>query len=221
MAGKAKGGRGVRRASAAARRLFAGPSIFVGAAATSESLPAGGLPEVAFAGRSNVGKSSLINALTGRAALARISRTPGRTRQVNVFELGARLRLIDLPGYGYARAGRDDIARWTAMVEAFLAQRPGLGRILLLLDARRGVMAADRATCRRLDAVAVPYRIVLTKADKLKDAELARTVATVDAELAGRPAVLAGIVATSARSGEGIAALQDDLARLAAGAAAA
>ena len=211
-----RGAKTAGRASAAAKRLFAAPAVFVGAAAGPGSLPATGLPEVAFAGRSNAGKSSLINALTGRRQLARISKTPGRTRQVNVFEIGARLRLIDLPGYGYARAGKGEIAHWTEAMLAFLAERASLRYAVLLLDARRGAMDADREACRHFDAIALAYRIVLTKADKVKEAERGRTMAAVADELGGRPAAFPRILATSARSGEGIGALQDDLAALAA-----
>lgn len=204
------------RPRGAAGRLFAGPAVFVGAAAGPGSLPATGLPEVAFAGRSNAGKSSLINALAGRRQLARISKTPGRTRQVNVFEIGGRLRLIDLPGYGYARAGKGEIAHWTAAMLAFLAERASLRHAVLLLDARRGAMDADRTACRHFEAIALAYRIVLTKADKLKEGERGRAVAAVAGELGGRPAAFGQVLATSARSGEGIAALQGELAALAA-----
>ena len=200
----------------AGRLLFARPCRFVAAAPTPHALPAPDLPEVAFAGRSNAGKSSLINALTGRGALARASKTPGRTRSVNVFDLGGRLRLIDLPGYGYARAGRVEVAAWARTVEAFLAHRGALRRVCLLLDARRGPTDNDRRACDRLDRVGMTYQLVLTKADKVKPSGLAAIIDRTRAELGGGPAAFPRILATSSRTGDGVAGLRDELAALAA-----
>jgi GTP-binding protein len=197
------------------RRLFAKTCSFVASAPTPQSLPAPGLPEVAFAGRTNAGKSSLINALVSRRNLARTSQTPGRTQAVNVFDLGGRLRLIDLPGYGYARAGRVEAASWARNAERYLAGRLTLRRVCLLMDARRGPTANDREVCDRLDVAGVPYQVVLTKADKLKKGELEAVLAATRAELAQRPAAHPTIISTSARTGAGIDDLRDELAALA------
>lgn len=199
----------------AGRLLFARPCRFVAAA------PAPGPPEVAFAGRSNVGKSSLINALADRRNLARVSKTPGRTRSVNVFDLGGRLHLIDLPGYGYARAGRVEVAAWARAAEAFLADRGALRRVCLLLDARRGPTDNDRRACDRLDRVGVTYQLVLTKTDKTKPSELAAILDRTRADLGGRPAAFPRVLATSSRTGDGLDGLRDELAALAAPEAAA
>ena len=197
------------------RVLFAQSCAFVAAAATIEALPPPRLPEVAFAGRSNCGKSSLINALVGRRNLARASRTPGRTRSINFFGLGDRMCLVDLPGYGYARAGRSEVSRWTRCVEDYLAGRPVLRRVCLLLDARRGVTPRDRETLDLLDAVGAAYQVVLTKSDRVRATELAGAVDTVSRELRARPAALPGIQVTSARKGTGLEELRDELAALA------
>lgn len=202
----------------AGRQLFAQSCRFVAAAADDRQLPAPGLPEVAFAGRSNVGKSSLLNALTGRTTLARTSHTPGRTRQINFFELGGRLMLVDLPGYGYAKAGKADVRRWTALTRRYLKGRPNLRRICLLIDARHGLKENDRAVMRDLNEAAVSYQIVLTKADKLKPDALAAVQAAVAAAAAGQAAAHPDCVATSAVSGLGIAELRAGLAALAASA---
>ncbi len=190
--------------SAAARRLFARPSTFVAAATSLAGLPAPTVPEVAFAGRSNCGKSSLINALTGRRSLARTSRTPGRTRSINVFSLDGRMNLVDLPGYGYAAAGKADIAGWTRAMDDYLALRPVLRRVFLLLDVRRGITDRDRATFDSLDTAGVAWQAVLTKCDKVKGAGLDDVVAAVAGELEGRPAAVSGLLITSARKGRGI-----------------
>lgn len=200
------------------RRLFARECRFVAGAASAAALPREKLPEIAFAGRSNVGKSSLLNALAGRRALARTSDTPGRTRQINFFELDGRLTLVDLPGYGYAAASKRLVAEWTLLVRRYFAARATLARVCLLLDARHGIKEIDRAPMAMLDELAVSYQIVLTKADKLGAEELARVAAGVSAELAGRRAAHPEIHLTSALKGRGIAALRASLAAFAAAA---
>ena len=198
------------------RRLFARECRFVAGAASAAALPPARLPEIAFAGRSNVGKSSLLNALAGRRALARTSDTPGRTRQINFFELDGRLTLVDLPGYGYAAASKRLVAEWTLLVRHYFATRATLARVCLLLDARHGIKEIDRAPMAMLDELAVSYQIVLTKADKLGAEELARVAAGVSAELAGRRAAHPEIHLTSALKAGGIAALRASLAAFAA-----
>jgi GTP-binding protein len=200
----------------AGRLLFAGECRFVAGAADVAGLPPMGLPEVAFAGRSNVGKSSLINALTGRKTLARTSDTPGRTRQVNFFVLAERLVLVDLPGHGHAAASKREIADWTLLIDAYFKGRATLARVCLLIDARHGLKDSDTALMRRLDKAAVPYQAILTKCDKLTDAALAGRVATLDATLRRHPAAHPVLVATSAVTGAGIPALRAALAALAA-----
>ena len=203
-------------AEEAGRRLFAQACDFVAGAATDTALPPGTLPEIAFAGRSNVGKSSLVNALTGRTTLARVSHTPGRTQQLNFFELGARLMLVDLPGYGFADASKAQIARWTGLVKRYLKGRASLRRVLMLIDARHGVKEPDRPIMRLLDEAAVSYQIVLTKIDKVKPAELQARLAAAAAELAGHVAAHPVIHLTSAHEALGIAALRATLGALAA-----
>lgn len=200
----------------AARKLFAGACDFIAGAMTAEQLPPPGLDEVAFAGRSNVGKSSLINALTGRKALARTSSTPGRTQQINFFDLGGRLVLADLPGYGYARASKGRARAWTRLVMLYLKGRPCLRRVLLLIDARRGIGTGDREVMAALDAAAVSYQLVATKADKLEAQELAELAEDISAEIAKCTAAHPDIVVTSARTGAGIAELRALVAGLAA-----
>ena len=200
----------------AARKLFAGACDFFAGAMTAEQLPPPGVAEVAFAGRSNVGKSSLINALTGRKALARISATPGRTQQINFFDLGGRLVLADLPGYGYARASKGRARAWTLLVMLYLKGRPCLRRVLLLIDARRGIGAGDREVMAALDAAAVNYQLVLTKVDKTVARELAALTAEITIEIAKRPAAHPDLIVTSARTGAGIAELRALIAGLAA-----
>ena len=202
-------------ALAAGRHLFAQDCRFVTAAASLASLPPTGLTEVAFAGRSNVGKSSLINGLTGRKALARSSHTPGRTRQINFFSLGDRLLLVDLPGYGYARASKTEIAAWTALVEDYLRGRPTLRRTCLLIDARHGFKPSDETVMAMLEAAAVVYQIVLTKCDKLKAPALEDRIGDVRDGLSRRAAAYPEIVATSVRTGAGIDQLRASLAPLA------
>ncbi len=199
----------------AGRRLFAQACTFLGAAVEAERLPESALPEVAFAGRSNVGKSSLVNALTGRKTLARTSNTPGRTRQLNFFDLGGRMLLVDLPGYGYARASKTDIERWSALARQYLRGRPKLRRVCLLIDARHGAKDSDREIMAELDLAAVSYQAVLTKADKVKPQALAAVRGALEAELARHPAAHPHIPVTSARTGAGIAELRAALAALA------
>ncbi|MGZ8996500.1 MAG: ribosome biogenesis GTP-binding protein YihA/YsxC [Rhodospirillales bacterium] len=196
------------------RVLFAGHCEFVTAAARIEQLPEATLPEVAFAGRSNVGKSSLINALTGRRTLAKTSNTPGRTQQVNFFSLAGQLTLVDLPGYGYASAPKAKVTAWTRLVELYLAGRPPLRRTLLMIDARHGIKDVDRQIMAILDRAAVSYQVVLTKADKITSAELADRTAAVEAEVRGHPAAHPEVIATSARAQAGIERLRAGLAAL-------
>jgi GTP-binding protein len=202
-------------AEEAGRRLFAHSCDFIAGAATPEALPPDTLPEVAFAGRSNVGKSSLVNALTGRTTLARVSHTPGRTRQLNFFDLGRRLMLVDLPGYGYAEASKTDIARWTGLVKVFLKGRASLRRTLLLIDARHGIKPVDRPLMEMFDEAAVSFQIVLTKIDKVKGGDLERCIAATSAELARHVAAHPVIHLTSAHEGIGVPALRAALAMLA------
>jgi GTP-binding protein len=202
-------------AEEAGRRLFAGECRFVRGALEAGELPPASLPEVAFAGRSNVGKSSLINALTGRRDLARASNTPGRTRQINFFDLAGRLMLVDLPGHGHAEAPKTEIARWTRLIAAYLDGRAPLRRVCLLVDARHGLKPPDLEFMGRLDRAAVSYQIVLTKTDKVKPPDLQALLAKLSADLARRPAAHPEILATSARDGAGIAPLRATLAALA------
>jgi GTP-binding protein len=198
------------------RKLFAGSCDFVTGAARTSALPADTLPEIAFAGRSNVGKSSLINALTGRSALARVSHTPGRTQQLNFFELGHRLMLVDLPGYGFAQASKQEVQSWTALTRRYLRGRASLRRVLLLIDARHGIKEPDRPIMALLDEAAVSYQVVLTKADKPTKTALDATVAAVAEELKRHVAAHPVIHLTSAHEGSGIAQLRASLAALAA-----
>lgn len=186
-------------------------------AVNAEAMPAVSLPEIAFAGRSNVGKSSLVNALTGRKTLARVSITPGRTRQLNFFLLGERLMLVDLPGYGYASASKSDIKAWTALTRSYLKGQPNLSRVLLLIDSRHGLKQADRQMMTMLDEAAVSYQVVLTKSDKPNPEELARIRKAVAEEASRHVAAHPEVVVTSAASGAGIAGLRAGLARFAAG----
>ncbi len=197
------------------RRLFAGRCDFVAGIASMDALPPSGLPEIAFAGRSNVGKSSLINALTGRRSLARTSRTPGRTRQLNFFDLGGRLMLVDLPGYGYARASKTDIAQWSRLVRNYLRGRAGLKRLCLLIDARHGLHDGDRVLMTMLDEAGVAFQGVLTKADKTSGEALPESADKVRADLARQIAAHPRLIVTSARTQAGIPELRAELAALA------
>ena len=197
------------------RLLFAAPCRFIAGATSEGAIPPDSLPELAFAGRSNVGKSSLVNALTGQNALARVSRTPGRTRQINFFDLGGRLMLVDLPGYGYAEAPKREIARWTGLIARYLKGRATLRRVLLLLDARFGLKDSDTPLLKQLDEAAVSYQAVLTKCDLVAEAALRERVTALGTSLARHGAAHPVIHLTSARSGFGIAALRASLAALA------
>ncbi|HTY69096.1 MAG TPA: ribosome biogenesis GTP-binding protein YihA/YsxC [Alphaproteobacteria bacterium] len=200
----------------AGRRLFAGPCDFVAGAASPASLPAATAPEIAFAGRSNVGKSSLINALTGRKSLARVSRTPGRTQQINFFSLGGRLALADLPGYGFARAPKKRIAQWSDLIYRYLKGRSVLRRVLILVDSRHGLKDSDRALFDFLDEAAVSYQVVLTKIDALRGDDALARARAVASELAGHVAAYPDVSTTSAETGIGIPELRAALAAFAA-----
>lgn len=189
-------------------KLFRQECVFVAGAQRLVDIPQMALPEVAFAGRSNVGKSSLINALTGRKALARASATPGRTQQINFFNLGGQLQLVDLPGYGYAVASKTKIEHWNEVVKAYLKNRHALRRVCVLIDARHGIMAADQDTMETLDDANVAYVCVLTKADKTKPAELEALIARVEAELDNYKGAFPKLYATSAADGYGLAELR-------------
>ena len=199
----------------AGRLLFAAEARFFYAAQRLDQLPAPLGPEVAFAGRSNVGKSSLINALTGHRALARASNTPGRTRQLNFFDVGAgRLTLVDMPGYGYAQAGAAIKRDWQGLMFEFLRGRPTLRRVVLLLDARIELKESDTAVMELLDRAAVTYQLVLTKTDGVKPGPLARKRAEVEALARAHPAAFPEVIATSSETGTGMAELRAELASL-------
>ena len=195
------------------RWLFAQECRFTLGVTNMQALPPGEDLEVAFAGRSNVGKSSLLNALTNHRNLARTSHTPGRTQQLNFFSLAERLVLVDLPGYGYAKVSKSDVAQWTALVRDYLVGRPQLRRLFLLIDARRGIMPADDEIMDLLDSAAVAYQVVLTKADKAGRTE--KQLAEVRTAIAGRPACLPFVFLTSARKGAGVQELRAEIGRLA------
>lgn len=199
----------------AGRLLFAGPIDFERGVPSMEFLPDSSLPEVSFAGRSNVGKSTLINALTGRNKLARASTEPGRTRELNFFRMGDRLRLVDLPGYGYAKASKSDIGRWTALTRDYLRGRPSLKRVILLIDGRHGLKPDDKDVMDVLDTAAVTYQLVLTKADKVKPTEIAVTAEATREAIAKRPAAHPEVLSTSSETGLGIDILRAEIAALA------
>jgi len=198
----------------AGRRLFAGEWSFLSAAASVESLPPARGLEVAFAGRSNVGKSSLINALTGRRSLARTSNTPGRTQELIFFRGSGPLVLVDLPGYGYAAAAKSKVSAWTRLIHDYLQGRAVLGRVYVLIDARHGFKNADDAILGALGKAAVSHQVVLTKCDQIGAADLAACVEATEAVLKKRPAAFPGTVATSSRTGAGIPELRAAIARL-------
>ena len=189
-----------------ARKLFSGPVSFMKSAPQLKFLPDPTLPEIAFAGRSNVGKSSLLNKLTNRSSLARTSNTPGRTQELNFFEVGdpIRLRLVDMPGYGFAKAPKDVAKRWRFLVNDYLRGRQVLKRTLLLIDSRHGVKDIDRDVMKMMDDAAVSYRIILTKADKIKASELEAVQAATEAEARKRPAAHPEVIATSSEGGLGM-----------------
>jgi GTP-binding protein len=196
----------------AARILFSRPVRFLLGAASIADLPSTDLPEAAFAGRSNVGKSSLINALVGHKRLARASNEPGRTREVNLFVLDERIRLADLPGYGFARASKGTRARFQNLGRAYLRGRPNLARVYLLIDARHGLKATDGEALDALDLAAVSYQIVLTKADKLKPGDVPAIVEATLRAVSRRPAAFPRVLATSAETGFGVAELRAEIA---------
>ena len=198
----------------AGRLLFAAECQFFYAAQRLDQLPEPGLPEVAFAGRSNVGKSTLVNALTGRKSLARASNTPGRTRQLNFFDLGGRLTLVDMPGYGYAKAAKEIKEDWQGLMFEYLRGRPTLRRVVLLLDSRIEIKASDLAVMDLLDRAAVTYQAVLTKADGVKPGALARKQAEVHALIRKHPAAYPELFTTSGETGLGMDVLRAELAGL-------
>jgi GTP-binding protein len=202
---------------AAGEALFSRPWRFVRSVPSLEFLPDPDRPEIAFAGRSNVGKSSLINALVGQRGLARTSNTPGRTQELNFFEVPhATLFLVDMPGYGFAKAPKDKVDAWTRLVRDYLRGRPNLMRVFLLIDARHGIKSADEPIMQLLDEAAVSYQAVLTKVDKLKPPALASVVTETAAALQTHAAAYATLITTSSETGSGIAELRAEIAALAA-----
>jgi GTP-binding protein len=198
----------------AGRQLFAGEWLFLSAAGSLASLPRAAGPEIAFAGRSNVGKSSLINALTGRRSLARTSNTPGRTQDLIFFTGPQRLVLVDFPGYGYAAAAKSKVAAWTGLIHDYLRGRATLARVYVLIDARHGLKAVDEAILDTLGQAGVSHEIVLTKCDQISTPDLAERSEAVRAAMRNRPAAFPDLVETSARTGAGIGELRAAIARL-------
>jgi GTP-binding protein len=196
------------------RKLFSGPCDFIWAAMEADKLPPATLPEIAFAGRSNVGKSSLVNALTGRKTLARTSHTPGRTQELIFFDLNNRLRLVDMPGYGYAAVSKEKSGAWGALIADYLRGRPGLMRVFILIDGRHGFKEVDMPLMDMLDKAAVSYQIVLTKKDEVKKADIEDRIASTRAALAKRPAAHPDILFVSSHKSEGMTELRAGIAEL-------
>jgi GTP-binding protein len=196
------------------RLMFAGPCEFIAGTNNLGALPDMALPEIAFAGRSNVGKSSLVNALTGRRTLARTSQTPGRTQQINFFNLSDAIYLVDLPGYGYAKASKTSIKNWTDLVNTYLKGRASLARVIVLIDSRHGLKDKDRDVMTMLDINAVPYQVVLTKIDKTPQKELAKRLSETYVELRKHVAAHPEIISTSSEKAIGIEALRAHISTL-------
>ncbi|MEM1379112.1 MAG: ribosome biogenesis GTP-binding protein YihA/YsxC [Pseudomonadota bacterium] len=189
-------------------KIFSGEATFMLGAVNMAGLPPADLGEFAFAGRSNVGKSSLLNALMNRKGLARTSNTPGRTQEVNFFDIGGQFRFVDLPGYGYARASRSKVDTWTQLIFDYLRGRPNLLRVFVLIDSRHGLKPVDEECMDALDTAAVSYQVVLTKLDKIKPTAAAARQAEVSAQIAKRPAAFPTLLATSSEKKEGIAEMR-------------
>ena len=196
------------------RKIFAGEADFKWASTAIDNLPPMNSVEIAFAGRSNVGKSSLVNALTNRKTLARTSHTPGRTQQLNFFDIGGHFTLVDMPGYGYAAVSKTKVEAWTKTILDYLRGRSNLARVYVLIDGRHGVKEVDRDVLNLLDSAAVSYALVLTKLDEVKKADVETTLAGVRQEISKRPAAYPHIIFTSSRTGDGIADLRAAVAKL-------
>lgn len=196
------------------RKIFAGEAEFKWASTAIDNLPPMNSVEIAFAGRSNVGKSSLVNALTNRKTLARTSHTPGRTQQLNFFDIGGHFMLVDMPGYGYAAVSKAKVEAWTDVIIDYLKGRANLARVYVLIDGRHGVKDVDRDVMNLLDTAAVSYALVLTKHDEVKKADSEKIIAATRLEIAKRPAAYPEIIFTSSRTGDGIPDLRTAIARL-------